>query len=396
MALYQGLTDFSAWAIVLITVVMCHLTLLGVTLFLHRSMAHRVLYLHPVLQHFFRVWLWMTTGMNTREWVAVHRKHHAVCETPEDPHSPIQKGILKVLFFGALLYRKEAQLQGTLDRYGQGCPDDWMERHVYGPWPSLGVVLMLVIDLLLFGVVAGLLVWVAQMLLIPLLAAGVINGLGHFWGYRNFETPDASRNILPLGLIIAGEELHNNHHAYANSAKLSVRPWEFDIGWAYIRLFQWLRLARPRQVAPIPRHDPEKRTIDLETVRALVVSRMHVMEDYARKVIAPVHRLELRSRLGLRRQLRGVPRMLHGEANLTEDRRVRLDQALASSEALCIVRDFRKRLMDIWSQTGSGPDRLLKALQDWCQLAERSGVEALRLFAAHLRGYGLRPRSEAA
>ena len=248
--LAHGLLGASWWQIVLFTLVVTHVTIAAVTIFLHRSQAHRALDLHPVVSHFFRFWLWLTTGMVTKEWVAIHRKHHAKCETEEDPHSPVTRGIKTVLLTGSELYRAEAKVGETLKKYGHGTPDDWIERHLYSRFSWQGVALMLIVNLLLFGAV-GATVWAVQMLWIPIHAAGIINGIGHFWGYRNFEAADASTNISPWGILIGGEELHNNHHTYPNSAKLSVKKWEFDMGWAWIKLFGFLRLAKVQRVAPI-------------------------------------------------------------------------------------------------------------------------------------------------
>ncbi|MFZ9677536.1 MAG: DesA family fatty acid desaturase, partial [Quisquiliibacterium sp.] len=250
--LSSGLTDASFWQIVVYTLVTTHITIAGVTIYLHRCQAHRALDLHPIPSHFFRAWLWLSTGMVTREWAAIHRKHHAKCETAEDPHSPQTRGLRKVLLEGAELYRSEAANRETIDKFGHGCPDDWIEHKLYSAHSALGIYLTLAIDVLLFGV-AGIAVFAIQMLWIPVLAAGVINGLGHWWGYRNWDCADASTNILPWGILIGGEELHNNHHSYASSAKLSSKWYEFDIGWMYIRILSMLGLATVRRVAPTPK-----------------------------------------------------------------------------------------------------------------------------------------------
>jgi stearoyl-CoA desaturase (Delta-9 desaturase) len=298
-----GLIDLSWWGSVLVILGLTHVTIAAVTIFLHRQQAHRALDLHPVVSHFFRGWLWLTTGMITREWVAVHRKHHAKCETPEDPHSPQIYGINKVLFEGVELYGRETKNTATLERYGRGTPDDWLERHLYAKHNLLGVSLMLVIDLLLFGPI-GLTIWAVQMLWIPFFAAGVINGIGHYWGYRNFAPNDTSNNIVPWGILIGGEELHNNHHAYATSAKLSNQWWEFDLGWLYIRLLETLGLARVRRVAPKIRFDPTKRRCDAGTVQAVITHRYQVLATFARclkqTALAEIRTLQARATLGLR------------------------------------------------------------------------------------------------
>ena len=247
--LIHGMLDLSAWQILLATLVLTHITIASVTIYLHRYSAHRALDLHPLPAHFFRLWLWLTTGQVTKEWTAIHRKHHAKCEQAEDPHSPHVHGIKTVLLSGAELYRKESKNKETLERYGHGTPDDWIERNIYSRFSWQGVAIMLIIDVALFGVL-GLTLWAVQMMWIPVTAAGIINGAGHFWGYRNFEAPDASTNLVPWGIIIGGEELHNNHHTYPTSAKLSVKPYEFDLGWAYIRILQALGLASVKKTPP--------------------------------------------------------------------------------------------------------------------------------------------------
>src|SRR5512140_113643 len=274
--LAHGLLRLPWWGYVVVTLALTHVTIAAVTIFLHRAQAHRALDLHPIVSHFFRFWLWLTTGMVTREWVAIHRKHHAKCETPDDPHSPQTRGIKTVFWQGSELYRAEARNQETLAKYGQGTPDDWIERTLYTGRSWEGVGLMLVIDLMLFGPI-GATIWAVQMIWIPISAAGIINGIGHYWGYRNFASPDASRNIVPWGIVIGGEELHNNHHAYGTSAKLSSRWYEFDLGWAYIRTLEFFGLATVRKVAPRLKRDRAKLTADLETLQAIITHRYAVL-----------------------------------------------------------------------------------------------------------------------
>ena len=227
---------------ILFTLIVTHITIVSVTVFLHRTQAHRGLILHPALSHFFRAWLWLTTGMVTKQWVAIHRKHHRFTDEPEDPHSPVHYGILRVLFKGAGLYHQAGKDTAMVQQYGSGTPDDWIERNLYSAHSRLGILIMLVIDLLLFGP-WGLLVWSIQMIWIPFWAAGVINGLAHWWGYRNGETKDNSRNISLWGIVVGGEELHNNHHLDPASPKFTQKWWEFDIGWFYIRILSMLKLA---------------------------------------------------------------------------------------------------------------------------------------------------------
>ena len=375
----------------LAALLMTHVTIASVTIFLHRAQAHRALDLHPVISHFFRFWLWLTTGMITKQWVAIHRKHHAKCETSEDPHSPQILGIRKVLWEGAELYRSEAANSETLKRYGHGTPDDWLEDHLYTRYDRLGVTLMLFIDLALFGI-AGFTVWAIQLLWIPFWAAGIINGLGHYWGYRNYEPRDASTNLLPIGLIIGGEELHNNHHAFPSSAKLSNHWWEFDIGWLYIRILTILRLAHVKKIAPVPQQLRDKKAIDLDTLRAVVLGRLYVMADFGRNVVAPVLREELRKADDSRRRVlkRTKVLLLREEARLDDRDRARLRSALDMSQALCTVYEFRMSLQSLWNRTTVSHEKLLASLQDWCAQAEASGIQVLQEFAQSLRGYSMR------
>ena len=225
------------------TLIVTHITIICVTVFLHRGQAHKALVFSPVLSHFMRFWLWLTTGMITKEWVAIHRRHHVSSDKPGDPHSPHVFGIWRVLFGGALLYRDSSKNFAIISQYGLGTPDDWIEGKVYTPYNFLGILIMLWIDLQLFGLV-GLIIWAVQMIWIPFWAAGVINGLAHWWGYRNGETKDKSKNISPWGIIIGGECLHNNHHLEPANPRLSRRWFEFDIGWMYIKIFEFLRLLK--------------------------------------------------------------------------------------------------------------------------------------------------------
>ncbi|MEJ2552832.1 MAG: fatty acid desaturase [Gammaproteobacteria bacterium] len=386
----NGLVDLPWWGYVLVMLGMTHVTIASVTIFLHRHQAHRALDLHPAVSHFFRLWLWLTTGMETKAWAAIHRKHHARCETEEDPHSPQVLGLSKVLWEGAELYRLEAKNAQTLEHYGKGTPDDWLERHLYRGRSRYGIGLMLLIDAVLFGPI-GITMWAVQMIWIPFFAAGIINGVGHYWGYRNYESADASTNIVPWGILIGGEELHNNHHAFPSSAKLSSKPWEFDIGWFYIRCLQSLGLAKVKKVAPEPVIDPAKHTADMETVRAILVNRFHVLSHYARDVVVPVLREELyRADQSCRRLLRRARRpLVRGEAVMTEDAKGRVQAALNLSQTLATVYEYKKRLQQLWQSHFSSPDSLLRHLQEWCKQAEATGIKVLQDFARTLRGYSL-------
>jgi stearoyl-CoA desaturase (delta-9 desaturase) len=388
-----GITQLSAGALLLTGLLLTQITIFGVTIYLHRHQAHRALDLHPVIAHFFRFWLWLTTGMVTREWVAIHRKHHAKCETAEDPHSPQVLGIGKVMWQGAELYRQEAGIAGTVERYGHLTPDDWLERHIYARFPWLGITLMLLIDIVLFGM-PGLVLWAVQMVWIPFWAAGVINGVGHYWGYRNYESPDASRNILPWGLVIGGEELHSNHHAFPTSARFSSKWWEFDLGWSVIRLLTLLRLAKIKRLAPRQALILEnKESIDVETVRAVLRNRMYVMASYAREVIFPVLRQQRREcDASCKQVLRRARGLLVRDASLINERaRGRLEQILARFHDLKIVYQYRQRLQSVWASKATSQEMLRKALQEWCQQAEQTGIAALHEFSRRLRGYSLQP-----
>jgi len=383
-----GILNLPWWGVVIAIIIFTQLTIFSVTVYLHRCMAHRALDLHPAVSHFFRFWLWMNTGMLTKAWTAIHRKHHAKVETDEDPHSPVKKGILTVLFKGAELYKKEARNQETLDRYGQGTPNDWIERNVYTKYSAAGLYSMLVIDLMLFGV-AGLTVWAIQAAWIPFFAAGVINGVGHFAGYRNFECADASRNILPLGLFIGGEELHNNHHTYGTSARFSVKWWEFDIGWGLIRLLQLFGLAKPKRVPPKPLQIKGKTSVDADTLSAILANRFQVMTQYSKRVIFPVLREE-RRRAGSASQtiLRKARTLLIRESSLVDaNDQQKLCLMLDKYEALQTVYQFRLKLQNIWTRSTASQSELIEMLQEWCRQAEKAGIESLRNFVAQLKGY---------
>ena len=386
-----GILNLSFWEYVLVTFLMVQVTFMGVTLYLHRDATHRSLDLHPALRHFFRFWLWMSSGIVTKEWVAVHRKHHARCETADDPHSPVIFGLKKVLLEGSELYQAQARNPETTEKYGRGTPDDWMERNVYLRYRNFGIVFMVLVDLLLFGV-PGIIVLAMQMLANPLMAAGVINGLGHHTGYRNFECPDAARNIVPWGLLVAGEELHNNHHAFPSSAKFSVHRWEFDMGWLYIRVFQALGLAKVIRVAPAPARVEPRKHIDLENVRAVIVNRMHVLRDYTRHVTLPVFRQEL---LVAGNKLGGqVKKLLVREPVLLDTQaQSRLREVLASNQALHTVYEFRERLRVMWSGANMSNEKLVQHLKDLIAQAEASRIKVLQDFAGTLRSYAMQPAS---
>lgn len=389
---YYGLLDLSAWQLVAVTLLMTHVTIVSVTIYLHRYSAHRALELNAGLKHFFRFWLWLTTAQNTREWTAIHRKHHAKCETPDDPHSPVHKGLGTVLRKGAELYRAEARNEETLRIYGKNCPDDWVERNIYSRYKLGGIALMAVIDLLLFGTI-GITIWAIQMMWIPFWAAGVVNGLGHAVGYRNFECRDAATNLVPWGIIIGGEELHNNHHTYPNSAKLSVRRWEFDMGWMWIRLLSMLRLAKVQRVAPIAHRVEGKASLDMDTAMAILNNRFQIMAQYRKLVIAPLVKQELdKVDASVRHRFRRAKRLLSRETSLLQDRHhVRIESMLAHSQSLKTIYEKRLALQQIWARTSANGHDMLAAMKDWVHEAEASGIQSLRDFAAQLKTYSLRP-----
>ncbi len=385
--LAHGLTGAAWWQVLLVALVFTHITIASVTIYLHRHSAHRALDLHPIASHFFRFWLWMTTGQVTKEWTAVHRKHHAKCEREGDPHSPVVFGIKKVFWQGAELYRAETKNQETLDRYGHNTPDDWMERNVYTGHSVLGVALMLIINVALFGAL-GLSVWALQMAWIPITAAGIINGIGHWWGYRNFEATDASTNISPWGIIIGGEELHNNHHTYPTSAKLSVKPYEFDIGWMYISILQALGLAKVKKLPPKLAFGDVRPVADEKTLEAIIANRYEVMAGYAREMRAACQReMEgLKARSADASALKAARRWLHrDEDKVPAEVKPQLALARAEHPVLDKMVTMREELRALWSSTTSTREQLAADLQAWCRRAEESGIAALRDFSIRLR-----------
>ena len=390
-ALFSGVFDLPWWGYVLAALALTHVTIASVTIFLHRCQAHRALELHPVASHFFRFWLWLTTGMVTKEWAAIHRKHHAKCETAEDPHSPQQLGIHRVLWGGLFLYVKESHNRETLERYGHGTPDDWLERSLYARFSILGVTLMGAVDLLLFGLVPGALILLTQVVWIPFWAAGVINGIGHFWGYRSWSTEDVSTNIVPWGILIGGEELHNNHHAYVTSAKLSNKWYELDIGWLYIRVLAALGLAQVKKIAPTPRFAEAKPAVDLETLQAVITHRYDVLARYAKSLRA-TYAEEVKKLKRFAPQdahvLQGLKRWLHrDERTLLETERLKLAEVLKKSSALHTVYSMRAELAALWERSSASGEQLVRQLQDWCHRAEASGIRPLVEFSQRLRRY---------
>ena len=386
---WYGIVGLNPWGAILYTLVVTHVTIVSVTVYLHRFSAHRALELHPGLQHFFRFWLWLTTGMVTVEWTAIHRKHHVTTETEDDPHSPRIHGLRAILFRGTEFYRAGATAD-TVDRYGKGTPEDWLERNVYSRFLFTGIVIVAVADIVLFGSI-GIVVFGVQMLWIPFFAAGVINGVGHFWGYRNFECPDAATNIVPWGILIGGEELHNNHHTYPNSAKLSVRPWEIDLGWFWIRCFQLLGLAKPLYTGPVVERVIGKKQIDMDTTWAVLNDRFEVMARYAEEVVGPLVEEEYRRADKATRQMlkRAKSILCREETLIKEVERQRISRIVDNIPVLATIYEMRIELQAVWSKRGGNGDELLIAFKEWCSTAEATGIQALGDFVVELKSYSV-------
>ncbi|PIG29136.1 stearoyl-CoA desaturase (delta-9 desaturase) [Janthinobacterium sp. 35] len=385
-----GIADLTAWQVFLYTMVVTHITIASVTIYLHRHQAHRALELHAIPSHFFRFWLWLTTGQVTKEWAAIHRKHHAKCDTEEDPHSPVTRGIKKVFWEGAELYRAESKNMETMAKYGHGTPTDWIERNLYTKYSWLGVVSLFVINFVLFGVI-GISVWAVQMMWIPITAAGIINGIGHYWGYRNYDCADAATNIIPFGILIGGEELHNNHHTYATSAKLSSKWYEIDIGWAYIRALEMLGLAKVKKLAPEPKFSHGKLEADFETLQSVIANRYDVMAKYAKSIKHAwkeelehlKHKAELEKRF-----LKSSRKLMQREpGKLAEAHHEQLSELFQHSKALETMHHMRVELGAIWERSHFTREQLLQKLQDWCTRAEASGIQSLQDFSLRLRSY---------
>jgi stearoyl-CoA desaturase (delta-9 desaturase) len=388
VALY-GLLDLSFWQYAAVSFGMVMFSMMAITLYLHRDQAHRAIELHPVLRHIFRAWLWLNTAMNTDEWVAVHRKHHAMCEREGDPHSPVVFGINKVLLEGAELYAAEAANHETVEKYSRGTPKDWVQRNVYWRYENLGLWLLYFIFWALFGF-PGIILYGIQLISTPIMAAGIINGLGHHSGYRNFETDDASTNITPLAVIIGGEELHNNHHAFPTSAKFSVRWWEFDIGWMYISIFRALGLCEVRRVAPQPKF-ADSRQVDLQTLQAVLVNRMHVLRDYTQQVTLPVLKTERLQEQGNAMLAKARKLFVVRPTVLDDTSLARLTNVLDNNQTLKKVYELREQLAQIWEEANVSNEHLVEQLKAWCAEAESSGIKALEDFSERLRSYMLQP-----
>ncbi|MDI9819711.1 MULTISPECIES: fatty acid desaturase [unclassified Legionella] len=381
-----GILNLTLWEYILVTFVLTQITIASVTLYLHRCQTHRALILHPIVSHFFRFWIWLTTGMVTKVWVAIHRKHHAMTDVEGDPHSPQVFSIKKVFWQVPELYREAAKDKEVIEKYSHGTPNDWIERNLYSRYSSRGILLMFLINLLLFGF-PGITIWAIQMIWIPL-SAGVVNGVGHYWGYRNFESSDKSANVFPWGFLIGGEELHNNHHAYASSAKFSLKWWEFDLGWLYIRCLSFLGLAKVKKLPPKLTRDNSKRHVDLDTVKAVISSHFQIMSDYYKRVIVPILENEKRKHLENKEWylFKGAKRLLRQE---TTKNNSHLQALLNRFEQLQLVYNYRQSLQQIWLKKVSSQKELIESLTQWCKNAEESGLDVLHQFSLQLKSYVL-------
>ncbi|HEY5622663.1 MAG TPA: fatty acid desaturase [Gammaproteobacteria bacterium] len=389
---FYGLANLGLWGYVVAALVFAHITLIGITLYYHRDQAHRAVDLHPAVRHFFRLWLWINTGANTKEWVAVHRKHHAHCERDGDPHSPAIFGLRNIVLEGAEYYRREAAKPETLEKYGRGTPDDWIQRNLYSRWPNLGIAILVVADLVLFGV-PGIILLAIQLTTMPFLAAGIINGVGHAKGYRNFETDDASTNLWPWAIFIAGEELHNNHHAFPSSAKFSYRPWEIDLGWLHLKALVAFGLAKIRRTAPRPEFVEAPRAPDVDSLRAILANRMHVLRHYKQSVTLPVLRSEFDHLGANAAQLaRRARRLLSWHPGFMDmDSQARLAELIERHPGLKTVLDYRAELKALWEGAHKSNERLLADFRDWCARAEASGIQVLGDFVDYLRSFEALP-----
>ena len=389
--LARGLLQSGLGTLALYLLAATQLTIFSVTLYLHRSQAHRGVDFHPAISHVFRFWTWLTTSMITREWVAIHRKHHAKVETEEDPHSPRFKGIGSVFWRGVELYRQARWQREDIEQYGKGAPDDWIERRLYSAHATAGPTLLLLVLFALFGM-AGVALWAIQMAWIPFWAAGVVNGLGHWWGYRNFASADTSTNLTPWGVWIGGEELHNNHHAFPSSARFSMRRWEFDIGWAVIKGLEKLGLAKVLRVAPTLDIRPNIAVPDGDTLRALLSHRFLAMTDYQRNVLKPALKEEAaaagaRLRALLPRRLRQG--LVDDGRWLQPDARAQLQQWVSQRPRIRALVEHRARLGALLEARSHDASERLRQLQAWCQDAEASGIRALQEYSMRLKGYAL-------
>lgn len=376
-------TEFTWWSVIFLLVT-THITILTVTVYLHRAVSHRALTLNKWIEHFFRFWGWFTTGQSTRQWAAVHRKHHAFCEKDGDPHSPKIFGLKKVFFQGVSLYRTEAKNPETIEKYGKFTPNDWLENKLYENYSWLGLVVLLLIDVAFFGV-HGTWVWLAQILWIPFWAAGVVNGVGHVKGYRNFNTDDQSRNICPIGFIIGGEELHNNHHAYPTSAKLSMRWYEFDMGWGWIKAFEFFKLAKINKQYSFPVFDKKKEEIDGINLQAFLSNKSYVLKMFFTQTKASVQRYieEVKKQdQGLNEySIKKLKQYFYESYDSLKEEEKKIVFKLLQNEKLKAVFNIKESMIKIWNEKNLNYNQLLEKLTVWQKEAYNHGMHDIKEFS---------------
>jgi stearoyl-CoA desaturase (delta-9 desaturase) len=363
---------------IIYTLVMTHISIVAVTLYLHRCQAHRSFSMHPALAHFFRFWLWLTTGTVTKEWAAVHRKHHGRSEGADDPHSPMQHGLWTVLIKGYELYKKETLNNETLSQFGAGTPDDWIERKIYTPYSSLGILILLFINYFLFGLL-GVSCWFIQMLWMPFFSAGVINGIAHYYGYRNFDSADSAVNISPIGILIGGEELHNNHHAFPSSPKLSVKSWEFDIGWFYLKIFEFFNLVHlKKNNSPI-----ETASSEISLITKLLSKKTTLMTDFSKKVINPLIQLHLKNNSTKKIKLKNLLKLSYWRAHQKENLEHYMGQ-LNEIGTLKEVLEIWERFNKLWENRNCSNSELILQVKTWMTDALSLNIQPLSNFVQSL------------
>ena len=386
--LINGLIDFTWVEYLIYTLVVTQITIMSITLFLHRGVCHSAIEIKPILSHFFRFWLWLTTSMKTADWVAIHRKHHAKVETIDDPHSPIVHGINTVLFRGADLYNEERGNKETIEKYSKNCPNDWIEQKIYSGKSNFGILILFVLNIFLFGVV-GIIIWAIQMMWTPIFAAGGINGAGHYYGYRNFDTPDESTNLIPFAIFIGGEELHNNHHAFATSAKFSSKPWEFDIGWLYIKIFSILGLVKIKRLALNTIVEKTDKELDSETAYVLLRSKIMVITNYTKKVIKPILKRESKAASNELKKLikKSKNSFIRQPDRISNQSITDLQKIFDESVSLSVVYNFKNKLHDILNNKYTELEKFKETIEGWRLEAKKEGIDYLDEFSDSLKGY---------
>ncbi len=386
--LINGLIEFTWVEYIIYTLIVTQITIMAITLYLHRGICHSAIDIRAPLAHFFRFWLWFTTSMKTADWVAIHRKHHAKVETIDDPHSPIVHGINTVLFRGADLYAEEKANEETIKKYSHNCPNDWIEHKIYSGKSNLGILFLFILNILMFGVV-GIIIWAIQMMWTPIFAAGGINGVGHYYGYRNFDTADESTNMMPIAFFIGGEELHNNHHAYPTAAKFSYKPWEFDIGWLYIKIFSIIGLVKVKRLAPKTIVEETSKELDSETAYALLRSKILVITNYTKKVINPIMKKETKSASNELKKLikKSKTSFLRQPDRISNQSITDLQMIFNENNSLSIVYNLKNKLHSILNSKYSKLDKFKDTINEWCLEAKSQGIDDLNDFSESLKGY---------